>query len=175
MLSPTPLSCYHPRYHPAKPMFTGLRKTLTRARLLTLLNLLTRTGTPARKKLRISATERGATPSGFPPPSAAPPSPKKPSRHLRRLEPLGGMPRPQGHEPQRGKAASVPYAPSAPAACRGQRGGAIAPFVRTLPGARRFLNPSTREGGVRREDGRQIGRQAAIARRRSIGGISGRG
>jgi hypothetical protein len=42
------------------------------------------------------------------------------------------------------QAACVPYAPSAPSACRGQRGVASAPFARTIQ-ARKLLNPSTRE------------------------------
>lgn len=78
--------------------------------------------------------KRGATPSGFPPPSAAPPSPKRTSRHLRRLESLGGMPRSQRHEPQRGKPRASRIAQPAPSAWLVKTGGAIAPFVRKISG-----------------------------------------
>jgi len=63
VISPTGVSLYHPPNHPRSPTNTRLQKTLTRARLLTLLKSLT-------QNLRIfpiSAEARGNPASGVSP------------------------------------------------------------------------------------------------------------
>lgn len=64
VISPTGASLYRPHFRPAEPLFTRLCKTVTRARLLTLLKSLTQKG---RGTLRV------------PPPSAAPPHEQVPA------------------------------------------------------------------------------------------------